>query len=78
MYTNDIFCYQDSPKPNLTNDTNTKTSLTISETPITPSVVNNIEFFNNTITEKKEEKDELNISSTTNITTSVTPVVKQT
>jgi hypothetical protein len=70
---NDIFRYQDSPTSTSTND-NTK-MLTVIETPITPSASNNIEFFDNTIPEKKDEKSELNVSSTTSITPPITPVV---
>jgi hypothetical protein len=69
---NDIFRYQDSPSPISTNDKS------MIETPITPSASNtNIEFFDNTIIEKKEEED-LNVSSTASITPPVTPVVEQT
>jgi hypothetical protein len=66
---NDIFRYQDSP----TIDNKI-------ETPITPSATNNnIEFFDNTIIEtKKDDKSELNNSSTENITPPVTPIVEQT
>lgn len=75
---NDIFRYQDS----LTSETTTATTPNARgnavETPITPSAVSNIEFFDNSVTEKKEEKSELNTSSTTHITPPVTPVVEQT
>jgi hypothetical protein len=68
---NDIFRYQDSPII----DNNTK--INTIETPITPSATNNIEFFDNIITEKLDEQSELNTSSTTNITPPVTPVIEQ-
>jgi hypothetical protein len=70
---NDIFRYQDSPT---IDQNNTKTNPV--ETPITPSATNHIEFFDNTIIEKKDEKSDSNASSTTNITPPVTPVVEQT
>ncbi|UJR07756.1 hypothetical protein I4U23_012040 [Adineta vaga] len=71
---NDIFRYQDSPSPSsmTENNTNTKTttnineatsplatmSSTVIETPITPSAASNIEFFDNTIPDKKEVVDQ--------------------
>jgi hypothetical protein len=70
---NDIFRYQDSPS----NDNN-NAKMNPVETPITPSGTSNIEFFDNIITEKKDEKTELNNTSSKNITPPVTPVVEQT
>ncbi|CAF2680832.1 unnamed protein product [Rotaria sp. Silwood2] len=96
---NDIFRYQDTTTTLLTNDNNTKTSMTITnnnevtsfdtqsvtttsptviETPIAPSPSTNVEFFDNTIVEKKEDKTETKASSVANITPPVTPVVEQT
>jgi glucan-binding YG repeat protein len=47
------------------------------ETPITPSAASNIEFFDNTIAEKKDDKVERNTSSASDITPPVTPAVEQ-
>ncbi|CAF1201368.1 unnamed protein product [Adineta steineri] len=55
----------------------TANSSAIIETPITPSAANHIEFFDNTIVDKKEGKPEKNVSSTLNITPPITPVVEQ-
>jgi hypothetical protein len=63
---NDIFRYQDSPTIDRSNSV---------ETPITPSATSStIEFFDNSIMEKKEEQSEV----TTSITPPVTPIVEQT
>ena len=67
---NDIFRYQDSP----TVETPTNTKGNPVETPITPSAINTIEFFDNTPTDKKEEEK----AQSTHITPPVTPVVEQT
>ncbi len=67
---NDIFRYQDS----LIIDNNAKSNPV--ETPITPSATNNIEFFDNTIIEKKDEEEKSEV--TTSITPPVTPIVEQT
>ncbi|CAF1007945.1 unnamed protein product [Rotaria sordida] len=96
---NDIFRYQDSPATILTNDNNTKTSMTttnnnevasfetqpvtitsptVIETPIAPLASSSVEFFDNTIVEKKDDKSETTTSSVANITPPVTPIVEQT
>lgn len=67
---NDIFRYQDSP----TVETPTNIKGNPVETPITPSAINTIEFFDNTPTDKKEEEK----AQSTHITPPVTPVVEQT
>ena len=78
---NDIFRYQDNPTSETTTTTNIKTNPV--ETPITPSAINTIEFFDNTsTTEKKEEEKKVEstatTATTTHITPPVTPVVEQT
>lgn len=55
----------------------TTDSSTVIETPITPSTSSNIEFFDNTIVEKKDDKSETNISPMVNVTPPTTPVVEQ-
>ena len=45
------------------------------ETPITPSASNTIEFYDNTVAEKKEGKSEANVSSTIPKTPPATPAV---
>ncbi|CAF4729819.1 unnamed protein product [Rotaria sp. Silwood1] len=54
----------------------TTTSPTVIETSIVPSPSNNVEFFDNTIVEKKEDKSETKASSVANITPPVTPIVE--
>ncbi|CAF3715104.1 unnamed protein product [Rotaria socialis] len=56
----------------------TTSSSTIMETPMTLSASNNVEFFDNTIPEKKEDKPETtNTSLVPKITPPITPVVDQ-
>ncbi|CAF1086363.1 unnamed protein product [Adineta ricciae] len=78
---NDIFRYQDSPTPTSTTE-NIKTtpeatasSSTVIETPITPSASSTIEFYDNTVVEKKEGKSDVNVSSTVPKTPPATPAV---